>query len=350
MSECPVCGGVSQQAQVACEVCGLPRALFEEFRDLADTPGGPKLAPDAQAPTGPAEVTRAAPSGPVPPGPEAENRLEVNREERSAATEKALDAESGEPAEATAGPPEEVLRVAHSLGMDVSALEEALTTARSNGTSAQVKRARRGLIRAVLDGLIERYRDLCSRRDVLSSVVSTQALDAELVAFRKALSGGELTLAEERRVSAQRAAESIQTSWNQIRTEVAEAGQMMQALREMGGVAPAVLRPVAEAIRIPRKGEAGVIERRLRKANSLLWGLLVPRMDYEISKGRTLLQEAKASAARTDLIRREFDRMAEEIRRQKVAEALESRRFLRAELASVAPKAPRTSVRRSFIE
>lgn len=350
MVECPVCGGASQPTQIACGVCGLPVALFEEFRDVAETPESPT---PGFAPNPPASAIGA--ESPAPQKPETGARVDqlqpdLHRESHSEVPEATVDPKTEGPLEAAPVPSEEAIRVAHSLGMNVAALEATLSEALSKGISTRVKRARRELIRAVLDGLIDRYRDLCSRRDAMSSVVHTAGLDAELVAFRKALSGGELTSAEEHRLNAQRAVGSIEVSWDQIRNEVTEAGQMMQALREMGGVAPAVLRPVAEAIRIPRKGEAEEIERRLRKANSLLWGLLVPRMDYEISKGRMLLKEVKASAARTNLIRREIDRMAEEIRRQKIADALESRRFIRAELASVAPKAARVSVRRSFIE
>jgi hypothetical protein len=350
MVNCPVCGGEITPGKTACELCGLPTELAEIIRDAPELPPGPIVSPPAPKETAPPTALPLAelaePSGaPASPGA-GPGGQETGAEEapRPAASP------TSRPSDGPPGALGEALRIGRVLGMDLSELETDLASARSEQSSARFSRIRRELVRSVLDVLMDRYRWLCDRRDALSPVVRTHALDAELVSYRRALSAGKLRQAAEHRATAEAMVDSTEASWARIRDQFTEAGKMIEALRELGGVAPGVLRPVAEAIRIPRKGEAEQIEQRLKKAHDLLWGLLVPRMNYELSKGRSLLDDAETSTARTNLIRREIDRVADEIRAQKVREALESRRFLRLELASITPKAPRSSVRRSFIE
>ena len=348
MVECPVCGGVSSPEQTACPTCGLPSEFIQAVRDLSEPSTATALA--VREPTSEIQVVDTGTSSP-------ETR-ETPAEPASPAPLEATDVSSQEPEEPESefepedhlDPGIEALRIGRSLGIDLSKVDGDPRRPTSGGGSARAARSRRNLIHQVLDGLMDRYRQLCDRRNALPLAVRTQALDAELTAYRKSLSAGDIGRADELRTQTQHTIELIEASWNRIKTQIAEAGQMIRALREMGGVAPAVLRPVAEAIRIPERGEAAEIEHRLDRANGLLWGLLVPRMDFEISKGRSILKAAKASPARTSLISREIDRMTEEIRTQKIQEALESRRFLRAELASITPKPQRSPVRRSFIE
>jgi hypothetical protein len=348
MVECPVCGGVNTLGETACEVCGLPNELVDVVRGTGELPTGPPAVLAESNTTValaaiPAGIDR--PEGPSPPTPPSK------LEESTPPVVYTVEVPTIEVGPVAVDPPGalgDALRIGRSLGMDLTGVERDLAEAPSEPGSTQVTRIRRELIRSVLDQLMDRYRELCARRNALSPVVRTQSLDAELASYRRALSEGKLPQAAEHRTSAEAMVVSIETSWRRIKDQFSEAGQMIQALRELGGVAPAVLRPVAEAIRIPRKDEAGQIEQRLRKAHDLLWGLLVPRMNYEISKGRTLLSSTDTSTPRANLIRREIDRMAEEIQAQKVREALESRRFLRLELASITPKVAR--VRRSFIE
>jgi hypothetical protein len=350
MVECPVCGATSLPNQAVCGVCGLPTEFFEVLSERGDALPEPTTSPAERDSPGPTETVQPWWSRP------AQEDRTVSPQAVSSPNDP-LSSEPPSPATGAEGngddseaPTDAALRIGRSLGMNLENFEKALASASAERRSTPLSRVRRELIRSVLDRFLARYRTLSDRRGALSSVVRTQALDRELASFRKALAEGDLNLANEQRLKAEAVVESLEGSWNRIQTQIAETGQMMRALRELGGVAPAVLRPVVDAIRIPRRGEAGEIEERLKKANDLLWGLLVPRMDFEISKGRSLLNSAKASVARTNLIRREIDRMAEEIRSQKIAEALESRRFVRAELASVTPRAPRASVRRSFIE
>lgn len=348
--ECPVCGLEPSEGQVACEVCGLPLEFFESFREVA----GPEVALE------PVSTDRTAANAGVPGRPEPEH---LNRPVPPSA--RVGDGKRAKPppmvpagsAPATVPPPEEevqprdeALRIAHSLQIDVAEFEGDLKQAISKGDSAGMSRLRRLLVRAVLDALIDRYRHLCDRRDVLSSVMRTQTLDTELVAYRRALSRGELDRAEEQRRKAQRTVDSLEASLTRIRSRLAEASQMMRALRELGGVAPMALRPVADAVKVPREAEAGQIERRLDQTNGLLWGLLVPRMNHEISKCLSLLEQTEAPPSRTAPIRVEIDRMAEQIRAQKIAEALESHRFLRAELASLTPRASRKRRQRFSID
>jgi hypothetical protein len=350
MVECPVCGLVPSQGQVTCEVCGLPIEFFEAFREVAGPEVALEVASQGEAVAPVAVPGRPEPEHldrPVPPSPhvgEATPAKPTPSQSRPSASKK------GPGSEQDSQPKDEALRMARSLGIDVSELEGDLKQALSEGDAAQVSRVRRGLVRAVLDGLIDRYRHLCDRRNVLSSVMRTQALDTELVAYRRALSRGELDRAEEQRRKAARTVDSLEASLTRIRTRLAEASQMMRALREMGGVAPMALRPVADAVKVPREAEAGQIERRLDQTNGILWGLLAPRMNHEISKCLSALDQTEAPPSRTAPIRVEIDRMAEQIRAQKIAEALESHRFLRAELASLAPRAPRKTRQRFTID
>ena len=350
MVECPVCGVGNPPGQTDCGSCGLPTELFEAVSDIAAPSGDPKIALAETKPSEGVDTVQPAESVSRPREPPTTPPDLLRREELPPSAGGARQTATDSRVKDATKPWGEALRIGRALGMDLNSLVEAMERADSDGSLVQLSRLRRELIRSVLDGLIDRYRCLCDRRDVLSTRVRTLTLDAELAAYRRALSGGELARAEELRGKAEGTAESIEESWRRIKTQLAEAGQMIRALRELGGVAPEVLKPVAEAIRIPRKSEAGQIERRLNRAHGLLWGLLVPRMDYEISKGRSLLNEAEAPAALTDAIRSEIAQMAEKIRVQKVGEALESRLFLRVAMKSLAPRAPRRTVRRSFIE
>ncbi|MCI4352580.1 MAG: zinc ribbon domain-containing protein [Thermoplasmata archaeon] len=350
MVECPVCGAVGPPGQTGCAACGLPSEMFEPVRDIADPAEEAKFTHALEELTGARPPVHPGPSPPLlleSPAPAVDDRT---LEEPSVPGGEELHPETGGRVEDLPGPWEEALRIGRALGLDLSRLMGAMRQARSDGDPVQLSRLRHSLVRSVLDGLVDRYRTLCDRRDAIARRVRTQALDADLAAYRKALSGGELARAEEQRQNAQRTVESIEASWSRIKTQFTEAGQMIRALREMGGVAPGVLRPVAEAIRIPRRGEAGQIERRLKRANGLLWGLLVPRMNYQISKGRSLLNETQAPAALTEAISSEIARMTENIRDQNISKALESRLFLRVALSSLAPRVPRRPVRRSFVE
>ncbi len=350
MAECPVCGDESGRGQATCDACGLPTELFEAVRDIADPAGDPKFVHAVAELLGAAEAIGAG----TPPQGSAEARTVLPRRSRLADPvapgAESPRPETGRDVKGRSGSPDEVLRIGRSLQLDLSALEQAVEQARAEGSPVQLSRVRRELVRSVLDELVSRYRRLCDRRDAFSSLVRTRTLDAELAAYRRALSEGNLARAEEQRQKAQQAAESIEASWARIEAQFTEAGQMMRALRELGGVAPGVLRPVAEAIQNPRGSEAGQVESRLTRANRLLWGLLVPRMNYLISQGQRRLSEVVEPAARLDPIRLEIERMAEKIRDEKIGEALESHRFLRAELASLAPRPSPRSVRRSFIE
>ncbi len=350
MVECPVCGEGSPRGQAACGACGLPTELFDAVRDIADPAGDPKFAHAVAELLGATEAVRPGASRRRPVEPPAVPAANPSRGDLFAPGGESPRTETGRDVRDLPDSSAEVFRIGRSLELDVSALERAFDHAGTEGSPVQLARLRRDLVRLVLDGLLDRYRRLCDRRDALSSLVQTGTLDAELAAYRRALAEGNLTRAEEQRQKAQQAVESIDASWSRIETQFMEAGQMMRALRELGGVAPGVLRPVAEAIQNPRGSEAGQIERRLARANRLLWGLLVPRMDYLILQGRSRLSEGVEPAARLDPIRSEIDRMAEKIRDQKIGEALESHRFLRAELASLTPRPSRRSVRRSFIE
>jgi hypothetical protein len=349
MVECPVCGVASQPGQEACEICGLPMMFFEAVHEIGSPPN-PQSVPTAD---GAAGVDGAAPSGPSPPKrPTSTTTLwdHPKHADEEALERQPPDLEAAHPSEDPLPPKEAALRIGESLGMDVSGFEEALQRASRDGGPAQLARVRRDLISTVLDGLLERYRRLCDRRDVLSSVVKTQVLDAELAAYRRSLSKGELDHAEEQRGKAERAVEALEGSLNRIRAKFAEASEMMQALRELGGVAPMALRPVVAALKVPHKGEATQIERHLMRTNSLLWGLLAPRMNHEISKCLSVLDTTRASPARTAPIRSEILGLAEKIRDQRISEALESRRFLQVEMASLGPRVSPKPARRFSID
>ena len=338
MVECPVCGLAPSQDQIACEVCGLPTEFFDAFQEVAGPEVAKEIASGGQESAPGAIPIRPQPmpvDRPTPPSPQAEAVMPVQ-------TSPAPVASPPPPADPDPGPDElpreEALRIAHALKLDVAQAEWELKQAISKGDSAQVSRLRRELVHTALDGLIDRYRHLCDRRNALSSVMRTRALDAVLVDYRRSLSRGELEYAEDHRRKSDRLIQSLEASLARIRSRLAEASQMMRALRELGGVAPMALRPVADAVRVPRESDAGQIERRLDQTNGILWGLLAPRMTHEISKCLSLLEQTQAPPSRTAPIRVEIDRMAEQIRSQNIAEALESHRFLRAELASLSPR------------
>jgi hypothetical protein len=341
MVECPVCGVTGSPGQEACEVCGLPMMFFEAVHDIANDDGGTPPEPAVERSAGLDEVISVG----SPPATLSESSTTVSPvpklDKPIANGPGTLRPDLARSPDDPPQPKEEALRIGESLGLDVSHFESALNRASSEEGSAQVVRVRRDLISTVLDGLVDRYRRLCDRRDVLSSVVKTQVLDSELAGYRRALSKGELARADEQRGKAERAVEALAASVNRIRTQFAEASEMMKALRELGGVAPMALRPVAAAIKVPHRGEAGQIERHLSRTNSLLWGLLVPRMNHEITKCLSVLDTAQASPARTAPIRSEILGLAEKIREQRISEALQSRRYLQVEMASLAPRGAR---------
>lgn len=350
MVECPVCGVVGPSGQAACAACGLRAEFFEVVRHFGEPETDTRFARAGGEMTG---VGQAAPLLPTPPAPDVSSSRPpdiLSDDTQPERSEERPVPDEGDPLEDAPGTADEAVRVGRALGLDLTDLVLTMNRARLEKDTTQLAVLRRELIRSVLDGLVDRYRQLCDRRDALASQVRTPALDTALAAYRRALSGEGLARAEEQRETAQHALDSIEDSWSRIRTQFTNARQMIRALREMGGVAPGVLRPVAEAIRIPRRGEAGQIERRLNRANRLLWGLLVPRMNHQISKGLSLLDKTDAPAAIAGPIRSEIDRMAEKIRNDKISEALESRLFLRVALTSLAPRAPKRTGRRSFIE
>ncbi|MGC2288370.1 MAG: hypothetical protein WA688_00735 [Thermoplasmata archaeon] len=350
MVECPVCGVESSQEQVACAVCGLPTKFFNELHVYPEVATVPESVPRVD---GSPVLVETAPSGPLTPtpvGPPPTPPDSARQADTSIPRAGGIEPESGRAIEEAPPPNDEALRIGRSLGIDVTGFEEILRHPSSYGSPAQLSRVRHGMVSAVLDGLIHRYRGLCERRDVLSSVMRTRSLDAELAAYRRALSKGELARADAQRRTAQLTVESLEASLGRIRIRLNEASQLMRALRELGGVAPKVLRPVAEAVKGPHRVEAGQIERRLDQTNVLLWGLLVPRMNHEISRCLSLLDQSHAPASRTAPIRCEIDRMAEKIRAQEITGALASHRFLTAELASLAPLPQRNAVARFTID
>jgi hypothetical protein len=339
MVKCPVCGSEPSRDQSACGVCGLPTEFFEPVHAAVEPEGSSPSPPEPGETfpindTGPLQSVEVEPV--VPPGA----LVEVAKPEASFTPGEEIP--SAEPAaepgvQATPLPEDDTLRIGRSLGLDVSGFEESLGRSTSDAQSARLSRVRREMIRTVLEGLIDRYRRLCDRRGVLSTVMRTKSLDAELAAYRQALSKGNLSQADAERQKAEGTAESLEASLARIRSRLTEASQLMRALREFGGVAPQALRPVADAVRSAHQAEAGQIENRLDKTNGFLWGLLVPRMNHEISQCLSMLEQSEAPPSKTAPIRVEVGRMAEQIRDQNLGKALESHRFLQAELASIAP-------------
>jgi hypothetical protein len=336
MVECPVCGVTSPPEQAACEVCGLPANLFEEFKDVASPLANSEPDPETQGSERAPEALRPKPSLQDPPVSSPISFGGVREVGRPALF-------GASPPLETPSDPHEARAADSSLRMGAAEIEGARQRFTSRATTAQLSRRRRELITSVLDALIDRYRRLCDRRDVFSPVIRTQSLDAELAAYRRALSSGEIKPAEEHRRKAHRMIESVEASWVRISAQITEANRMIRALRELGGVAPTVLRPVAAAVKVPRRAEAAQIERRLKQANGLLWKLLVPRLEHELSMGRSVLAKTEAPTVRTEPIRLELDRLTEKIRLRNIGEALESHRFLRAGLAALGPRAPRRS-------
>lgn len=344
MVECPVCGVLSQSDQLACGVCGLPTALFEEFREVAQPPPEPQAAgrDDIRGPS-PGESSGSRPA-----------QAPVRRPSLSSGASTAPLIASPLPSSLPVPPmsrgPPPPPEIVPEMSMRMGAEEIEVARERSKESSAQLHRRRRELISSVLEALIDRYRKLCDRRDVFSSVIRTQALDAELAAYRKALGNGEIPRAEEHRRKATRQIRTIEGSWMRISSLIGDANQMIRALRELGGVAPSVLRPVADAVRVPRRAEAVQIERRLKRASDLLWKLLAPRLEHEVAKCRAGLVRSSAPAAQVELVRSEIERFAEKVRARKVSEALDARRFLRAEMSSLGPRAPRRPAGRFSID
>jgi hypothetical protein len=339
MVECPVCGLEPAQGQVVCQVCGLPVEFFGAFGEVAEPTTPANVVPTGTGGARATEPVQPETADPTASPPSPARTVGPDLVEPPSAAQNGSTQGGNLPRGDRSAPKDVTLRIGRSLGIDVSEFEKELEGTPSKGSSVQRSRIRRELVHAVLEALIERYRRLCDRRAVLSSVMKTRSLDAELVEYRRALSKGELGSADEQRKKTQQTVESLEASLTRIRARLAEASQMMRALRELGGVAPQALRPVAEAVRVPREAEAGQIEQRLDQTNGFLWGLLVPRMNHEISKCLSVLKETDAPPSRTAPIRCEIDRMAEQIRAQKIDEALRSHRFVRAEMASLAPPA-----------
>jgi hypothetical protein len=341
MVECPVCGRAPSPGQTACAVCGLPTKFFEPLLEATDPVASAGVTAATEEVDESGQGLNLKPSQPETPVSLSTLVAGTGPEDRLRASESAVPDEAPGATKDAPEPDDEVLRIGRSLGVNVSKFDKIPPSAQPGGTLAQRPRIRRELISTVLDGLLDRYRALCERRDVLSTVMRTRPLDEKLSEYRRALSKGELARADELRQDAQRAVEALEASLSRIRTRLAEASQMMRALQELGGVAPKVLRPVAEAVRAPQRAEADQVERRLSQTNGFLWGLLVPRMNHEISRGLTLLDQTAAPASKTAPIRVEIDRMVEQIQSRKISEALESHRFLRVELASLTPRARR---------
>ena len=350
MVECPVCGEAVQPEGTACEVCGLPAELFEPLKPAPAAPSGPPPDPHGGQ-TLPAEVEVKA----SPPPAETPPTAVLPVESRSpAATNPAPAAETL--AERVAsheqkrGPADEVLLVGRSLGLDLTPFEIELESSPSGGTSVEQSKAHRALTRAVVDGLLERYRQICQRRDALSSRSGTERVDVELIGYRKALREGHVVRADEHRQEAERGLDTLEATWDRIHAEIAETNKMVRALRELGGIAPSVLRQITDSFRLPGRADPVPIEQQILRANSILWHLLVPRISHDLARSRAMLHRANVSPANADLIRSEIERLSEDIRTRNIGGALETSKWLRLELASVTRQAPGPRVRRSFIE
>lgn len=349
MVECPVCGEAVPPEGTACEVCGLPAELFEPLKPVAAVPSGPP--PDLHGGRMlPAEVEVKAPP------PPAETPLTAVPSVQSSSPAAANPAPSAETqAERVApqqegGPTDEVLLVGRSLGLDLTPFEIELENSPSGGTSVEQSKAHRALTRAVVDGLLERYRQICQRRDALSSRSGTERVDVELIGYRKALREGHVVRADEHRQEAERGLETLEATWDRIHAEIAETNKMVRALRELGGIAPSVLRQITDSFRLPGRADPVPIEQQILRANSILWHLLVPRISHDLARSRAMLLRANVSPANADLIRSEIERLSEDIRTRNIGGALETSKWLRLELASVTRQAPGPRVRRSFIE
>ena len=351
MGECPVCGETAPPGGTACEVCGLPAELFEPLKPVAGVPI--PLEPDASngQPRPPEVEVKALPPAPEIPAagtPPAESMSPPAPANPVPAVQTQPEAEIAP--EASREPTDEILLVGRSLGLDLSYLESDLESGRSGGRSVERSKARRALTRAVLDGLLDRYRQICHRRDALSSRSGTERVDAELIGYRKALREGHVARADEHRQEAERGLEVIEAAWDRIHSEIAETNKMVRALREFGGIAPSVLRQFTDSFRLPGRTDPGPIEQQILRANSILWHLLVPRISHHLARSRAMLRKATVSSANAELIRSEIERLSEQLRTRNIGGALETTKWLRLELGSVTQSSGRPSVRRSFIE
>ncbi len=337
MENCPVCGAEGPLEGPSCAVCGLPADLFGDFQE-AKIGGEPSESEPVSAASAPLEAEPAAPK-PAHSPPDADVR-------------KSADASAGLDimARRTQGMTDELLEVGQGLGLDVSALSNDLDVARAQGDAHEAWKVRRELTPIIVGGLLDRYRELCRGRDLISSRSGTAKVDAALTGFRRALREGDIRRADAHLEDADRELTSLRAAWSRIQTEIAETGQIVRELNALGGVAPSVLRQVAESLRVSGRPEPDPVERQVLQTKSFLWHLLVPRIGHELAQSRALLNASSAPPANADLIRAEILRLAEQLRARRVADALETSKWLRLELVSATRRKPRAMPRRSILE
>lgn len=349
MENCPVCGAEGPLQGPSCEVCGLPADLFGDFQE-ARVDGDPAQTP---GPTPGADEPQSTPAAgrPDPRDPESSGPGPVDPATEPAARHPG-EASSGLDimARRTQGLTNELLEVGEGLGLDVSGLSSNLELARAQGDAHEAWKVRRELTPIIVGGLLDRYRQLCRGRDQISARSGTAKVDAAFTGFRRALREGDIRRADAHLEDADRELSSLRAAWGRIQAEIAETGQIVRELNALGGVAPSVLRQVAESLRVSGRPEPDPVERQVLQTKSFLWHLLVPRIGHELAQSRALLRANGAPLANADLIRAEILRLGEQLRAHRVADALETSKWLRLELVSATRPRPRPTARRSILD
>lgn len=349
MVDCPVCGTAGPPEGPSCVVCGLPADLFLELQEAAAEPGSLGAIPPEAIQSRPQDA-----AGTPQPDAPAQAGMPVQTAQAPAAKDGPRGATNPTGADLMAkraqGLTDELLEVGKGLGIDVSDLTRTLETARSQGDAHEAWKVRRELTPIIVGGLLDRYRQVCRARNRLSEKSGTSKVDCELVGFRRALREGDIRRADGHLEVADRELNSLEETWTRIHAQIVETGQIVRELNELGGVAPSVLRQVADSLRVSGRPEPEPVEQRVLQAKSFLWHLLVPRIGHELSRSRALLQSRAVPPENADLIQAEILRLLEQLRAHKVGDALETSKWLRLELVSATRSRPRPVPRRSFLE
>ncbi len=349
MVDCPVCGTAGPPEGPSCAVCGLPIDLFLELQEAAAEPAAPGPVPPKQ--TLSKSQDEAEPRRPETP-PEAAVPMQPAQAAAASDGPQSTTTSTGADlmAKRAQGLTDELLEVGKGLGIDVSDLTRTLETARAQGDAHEAWKVRKELTPIIVGGLLDRYRQVCRARNRLSERSGTAKVDSELVGFRRALREGDIRRADGHLEVADQELTSLEETWTRIHAQIVETGQIVRELNELGGVAPSVLRQVADSLRVSGRPEPEPVEQRVLQAKSFLWHLLVPRIGHELSRSRALLQSRAVPPENADLIQAEILRLLEQLRAHRVGDALETSKWLRLELVSATRSRPRPAPRRSFLE
>lgn len=344
MAQCPVCGEENPPSASNCRSCQLAVSLFEPVREAAGSSSDdtdyartiaeilavvgtePELGEPSGAPAGSTAMltTQArfpaltSPSAPAP----------VERSPLLAPALPTLPAGSG--LSVARQQIEELLQVGRREGLDLQDADARMLSALKAEDRAALDEIRRLLFVQVSAAVAEDFETQMARRNELSPLVATPAIDSGLAESRTSFTAGDLAGAVRRLRQVSDGLSSLEEEWATCQILTTEADLMSETLRELGEDPGPALGPLGEARRLARAGDSARAETVLAGANRALWGLLVPQLNRSLQAIRVQLRDRPTSEEEIEPVVRELRQLAALIRRKNFGAAVASYRRLRA--------------------